>query len=124
MRLNAAHESLVHNVCFPSDIAPDCAPEGRTLVSVSVHGEHGLEENQLLTRVRGELAGWFGAAALEWKHLRTYSIPHALPGAVLQAERVSAKDGVYICGDHTAYPSLNAALGSGRLVAEAILAGT
>ncbi len=122
LRLNAAPGSLVHNVCFPSDIAPEYAPKGKTLVSVSVHGEHGHEEGPLVKKVQRELAEWFGAAAMEWRLLRTYTIPHALPGSVPRHQAARLQGGVYVCGDHTAYPSLNAALATGRRTAETILA--
>ncbi|MEI6871925.1 MAG: NAD(P)/FAD-dependent oxidoreductase [Verrucomicrobiota bacterium] len=121
LRLNASPGSLVHNVCFPSDVAPDYAPKGRTLVSVSSHGENGLEESLLLERVKKELADWFGETALEWKHLRTYTLPHALPVGLPRQKAADLHDGVYVCGDHTAYPSLNAALATGRRTAETIL---
>jgi phytoene dehydrogenase-like protein len=121
IRLNALPQALAHNVCFPSEIAPSYAPAGQTLVSVSVHGHHGLSEAVLLERVRAELGDWFGAGALEWRHLRTYVLPAALPKGDLDSARVRVHDGVYVCGDHLAYPSLNAALETGRLTAEQIL---
>jgi protoporphyrinogen oxidase len=79
LRLNAAPNCLAHNVSFPSDIAPEYAPQGRTLVSVSTHGEHGLDEVTLTTRLRDELTAWFGPEVAQWQHLRTYPIPYALP---------------------------------------------
>lgn len=121
LRLNARADSAVHNVCFPSDVAPEYAPRGSALVSASVHGEHGLDEKTLLAKVRLDLAEWFGESAMEWRHLRNYEIPFALPTGPQTAPAVRLNDGVYVCGDHTAYPSLNAALATGRLTAEAIL---
>ncbi|MGY2130662.1 protoporphyrinogen/coproporphyrinogen oxidase [Hymenobacter sp. HD11105] len=125
LRLNAAPNCLAHNVSFPSDIAPEYAPQGRTLVSVSTHGEHGLDEATLTTRLRQELTAWFGPEAAQWQHLRSYPIPYALPvypagQAPRQALRVA--EGLYRCGDYAAYPSQNAALATGREVAEMLLA--
>ncbi|MBC6608151.1 FAD-dependent oxidoreductase [Hymenobacter sp. BT188] len=125
LRLNAASNCLAHNVSFPSDIAPEIAPQGRTLVSVSTHGEHGLDEHTLTERLRQELTAWFGPEAAQWQHLRTYHIPYALPvytaGQTPQQE-LRVAEGLYRCGDYAAYPSQNAALATGRQVAEMLLA--
>lgn len=118
LRLNAVPGALVHNLCFPSDIAPEYAPSGQSLVSVSVHGNHGHTDDDLLHRVKTELAEWFGISALDWKHLRTYKIPFALPSGKIGPASLHVIDGVYICGDHLAYPSLNASMATGRIVAE------
>ena len=125
LRLNAAPDALAHNVCFPADVSQSYSPEGQTLISVSTHGEHGLSEAALTARLQTELAAWFGPAANEWKNLRTYSINHALPaypaGQPTQLP-LQLAEGLYRCGDWAAYPSLNAALATGREVAEQLLA--
>ena len=59
-----------------------------------------------------------------WEHLRTYTIDNALPeyaaGSPVQLP-LKLADGLYRCGDWAAYPSLNAALATGRQVAEALI---
>jgi phytoene dehydrogenase-like protein len=121
LRLNAVPGQLAHNVCFPSDVAPAYAPAGRTLISVSTHGEHGLSENTLTATLRAELMLWFGEEVSQWHHLRTYDLPYALPvysaGQPMQ-QQLRLTPTLYRCGDFTAYPSLNAAMASGREVAE------
>ncbi|WP_236668851.1 protoporphyrinogen/coproporphyrinogen oxidase [Hymenobacter rubidus] len=124
LRLNAASNALVHNVAFPADVSGAYAPAGRALVSVSTHGERSTSEEELTAGVRRELAAWFGPAAREWEHLRSYRIATALPVYLAgqpahQSLRLS--DSLYRCGDWTAYPSLNAALATGREVAEMII---
>ncbi|RSK23814.1 NAD(P)/FAD-dependent oxidoreductase [Hymenobacter metallilatus] len=124
LRLNASPTALAHNVAFPSEVAPGYAPAGQRLISISTHGEHGLTEAELTARLQRELAEWFGPEAAQWRHLRTYNIPYALPvypagQAARQMLKLQADQ--YRCGDHTAYPSLNAALASGREVAHMIL---
>ncbi|UOR04717.1 FAD-dependent oxidoreductase [Hymenobacter aerilatus] len=124
LRLNAMPGALAHNVVFPSDAAPGYAPTGQTLISVNTHGAHGLTEEELLNRLRAELAAWFGPATAQWQHLRTYEIVHALPAYPAgQPYRQSLRlaDNLYQCGDYTAYPSLNAAMATGREVAEMLL---
>jgi phytoene dehydrogenase-like protein len=119
LRLNAATGGLVHNVCFPSDVTPECAPPGRTLVSVSSHGAHGLETAAFETRVRAELEAWFGPAVQGWRTLRSYRIEHALPPFATRP-RPETMAGIWICGDHVGYPSLNCALATGRTAGERI----
>ncbi len=121
LRLNSVPGSLVHNVCFPSDIAPEYAPPGRTLVSVSSHGAHGLEPAAFEKRVRTELAEWFGSAVSDWRPLRTYGIERALP-PFANTPRRPPPAGVWICGDHAGYPSFNCALATGRATGERLAA--
>lgn len=125
LHLNARPGALVHNVAFPAEVSPAVAPPGQHLVSVSTHGAHGLPEADLTARLRPELAAWFGPVAGTWRHLRTYHIEQALPvyaphQPVQQELRLGAT--LWRCGDWVAYPSLNAALGTGRQVAEGLLA--
>lgn len=124
LRLNASPTALAHNVAFPSEVAQTYAPAGQRLISVSTHGEHGLSETELTARLQQELTEWFGPEAAQWRHLRTYDIPYALPvypAGQAARQTLNLQNGQYRCGDHTAYPSLNAALASGREVADMIL---
>ncbi|MDJ0366735.1 NAD(P)/FAD-dependent oxidoreductase [Hymenobacter sp. H14-R3] len=124
LHLNAQPRALVHNVAFPAEVSAAVAPAGQGLVSVSTHGEHGLSEEALTAHLRTELAAWFGPVANMWRHLRTYRIEHALPvytaGQPVQQE-LRLGDTLFRCGDWTSYPSLNAALGTGRQVAEMLV---
>lgn len=122
LRLNARPGCLVHNVCFPSDVDSSCAPSGQSLVSVSSHGDPSLDPATLFEKVILELGEWFGPQVHAWRHLRTYDIPRALPACSAESARATLWQGVFVCGDHTAYPSLNAALATGRRCAEAVLA--
>jgi phytoene dehydrogenase-like protein len=125
LHLNAQPGALVHNVAFPAEVSPALAPPGQGLVSVSTHGEHGLSEEELTAHLRTELTAWFGPVANMWRHLRTYQIEQALPiyspGQPVQQE-LRLGDTLFRCGDWVSYPSLNAALGTGRQVAEMLLA--
>jgi len=124
LHLNAMPGALAHNVAFPAEVSAAVAPAGQGLVSVSTHGAHGLSDDALTEHLRPELAAWFGPAAQQWRHLRTYRIAQALPvygpGQPLQ-QPLRLADALLRCGDWVAYPSLNAALGTGRQVAELLL---
>ena len=124
LRLNATPGALAHNVAFPADVSGAYAPAGRSLISVSTHGERSLDEAELVPRLRQELAAWFGPAARDWEHLRTYRIAAALPvypAGQPPRQPLQLADNLYRCGDWASYPSLNGALGTGREVAELII---
>ena len=124
LRLNATPGALAHNVAFPADVSGMYAPAGRSLISVSTHGERSLDEAELVPRLRQELAAWFSPAAHEWKHLRTYRIAAALPVYLADQppqQPLQLSEGLYRCGDWASYPSLNGALGTGREVAELLI---
>ncbi|MDM7922034.1 MAG: NAD(P)/FAD-dependent oxidoreductase [Pyrinomonadaceae bacterium] len=123
--LNGENEGLINNICFPTRVAPSYGRAGRDLASVTVLGA-GHNEAELERKVRGQLTQWFGDVVASWKHLRTYTIPYALPlqlpPALAAPERdVRVRPGVYACGDHLDTASIQGAMVSGRRAAEAVL---
>lgn len=124
--LNPNHFSVVHHMCVPSDVAPSYAPEGKSLISVSTQGLELVDHAKLAADIQLELGQWFGEEVKQWKHLRTYHIPEALVKfeAGSQAEPLQLGPNLYRCGDYAAYPSLNAAMQTGRQVAEMIIGST
>jgi predicted NAD/FAD-dependent oxidoreductase len=53
--------------------------------------------------------------------LATTEVPYALPIIENEPQGYEKQDGIWFCGDRFASPSINGALRSGRVVAEAIL---
>jgi phytoene dehydrogenase-like protein len=121
--LNGEGSGMINNICFPTRVAPSYGPAGSDLASVTVLGS-GHSESELEPKVKAELVSWFGQEAAEWKHLRTYDIPYALPRqdppALAEPERdVRIRPGIYACGDHLDTASIQGAMVSGRRAAEA-----
>ena len=115
----------VNNLCVPSDVAPSYAPPGAALVSATVLGIPQADDAALRRAVIGQLRGWFGAQVDDWRHLRTYRIPYALPALTAEAfagpERpVRLRPGLFVCGDHRDTPSIQGAMVSGRRAAAAV----
>ena len=125
--LNGDRVGPVNNLCVLSDVAPGYAPDDRALISVVVVGETPEREDTLERAVRRQMIDWFGLQAGGWEHLRTYTIPYALPDQrppfLSPPERPTRRrPGLYVCGDHRQTASLNGAIASGRAAAQAVLA--
>lgn len=121
--LNGNSSGLINNLCVPSNVQPSYAPPGFSLISVSVVGQPPADSDVWEPAVRRELHDWFGRQVERWTHLRTYQIRHAQPDLDQSdgEERPVRAQGLYVCGDHRATPSINGALLSGRRAAEAVL---
>jgi phytoene dehydrogenase-like protein len=120
LMINANGKELIDHLVVMSDVAPSYAPDGKTLISVSIVGKNKYSEQELIDKTGQELIRWFGKK-YNWQHLRTYRIPEALPQYVdvpPQYKSLKINDFMYRCGDYMAYPSLNAAMKTGREVAE------
>ncbi len=127
LMLNGDLDGLLNNVAVMSEVAPSYAPDGEALISAVVVGNPTECDKALERTVRRELIDWFGLEAGGWTHLRTYRIPHALPDQrppFVQdtTEAVRHHPNVYVCGDYLRTASINDAMGTGRLAAEAVLA--
>lgn len=117
--INADSGEKINHILIASSAVPGYAPVGKTLLSVNIIGGETVDESA----IREELGKWFGREIV-WRHLKTYRIARALPeyfpGAENNAANLKITDSLYRCGDYAAYPSLNGAMKTGRLVAEMI----
>lgn len=125
--LNGSGEGPINNLCVPSQVAPGYAPDGKSLISVSVVSSIALADPQIENSVRRQLVQWYGEVADRWRLLRIYRIPRALPdqSPISCAARpldARVRRGLYRCGDHMVSGSLQGALLSGRRAADAVLA--
>jgi predicted NAD/FAD-dependent oxidoreductase len=118
--LNGEGTGPVNNLCVPSLVSPDYAPQGQHLISLSVL-QDSIAEN-LESKVVDQMHAWYGNQVEDWEHLRTYRIAEALPnqaaGVAPAFTQGKLNSNVYLCGDFCTQGSLNAAMYSGRLVAE------
>jgi predicted NAD/FAD-dependent oxidoreductase len=62
----------------------------------------------------------------DWSHLKTYKVKYALPNLTVLKDDLTItdmkiSDNLYCCGDHLLNGSINAAMKSGRLLAELII---
>jgi phytoene dehydrogenase-like protein len=118
--INSNQSELIDHLLITSDVAPSYAPAGKTLISVSIVGDKAVADGLLEENTQAELSQWFGSKFI-WRHLKTYRIPNALPQYFQNSPidtKLKINEYTYRCGDYTAYPSLNAAMKTGREVAE------
>jgi phytoene dehydrogenase-like protein len=110
------------NLAVVSEVCSSYAPPGRTLVAAVVPGPDALDP-AIGTRVREQLARWFGTGVREWDHLRTDVIPHGQPlqtPPLHPRQRVALGDGLFVCGDHRDTASLQGAMFSGERTAASV----
>jgi len=126
----------VNHVCVPSNVRREYAPAGSHLISCNIVGseyeiaalESAAAHDTMLARVRGQMREWFGASADQWRHLKTLTIPRALPDQrpphLSQSRRpIRLGETVFYAGDWLDNASINGAMESGRRVAERIIEG-
>ncbi|MFC4209698.1 NAD(P)/FAD-dependent oxidoreductase [Pedobacter lithocola] len=124
--LNTLPGKLVNNIAVMNTISKDYSKNGQALISLSLIGDHSAKDEKLLQQeILDELKYWY-ADALNWKHLKTYHIKYALPNDdkvsnEMAAEDIALNKQCYRCGDYLLNGSINAAMKSGRIVAEAII---
>ena len=119
--LNASNDiKWVNNLTVLSNVSDKYAPLGKVLISIPAMDDTTLAEN-----MKTELIKWYGNQVADWKMLKTYRIQYALPNQEKVSNKVSnseikINDNLFICGDHLLNGSINAAMKSGRMVAELI----
>ena len=126
LAVNGTGTGPVNTVAVLSDVSADYAPPGAALVSVSVVGDGGVSPGDIESSVRRQLGEWYGPGVDDWRHLRTYRIPLALPdqsvGKLSPWQRpVRLRPGLYVCGDHRDNASIDGALMSGFRAAQAAM---
>lgn len=125
--LNANPNALVNNAVLLTNIAPSYAPPRKHLLSATVLGNPGDDDEQLAQRARAEMAEWFPDSHVSrWQLLAVYRIPFSQfaqpPGVfdTLPDNRTSVK-GLYIAGEYTKSSSIQGAMHSGEYAAREIL---
>lgn len=128
--LNAAsNKKWANNLTVMSNVSNEYAPKGKVLLSVSYNGIPEIDDASLAENMKAELKQWYEKQVDDWKLLKTYRINYALPNQNKVSNEVSnselqISENLFICGDYLMNGSINAAMKSGRLVAELIASQT
>ncbi len=118
LRITSAASPLVNSIAI-SNVVPEYAPEGKTLISST--SLEVLSDEVAVT----EISKFWGIPASEFEFIKRYEIASSLPQFFPGKMEVSAAriiDSVFIAGDYRAAGSQNGALLSGRLAAMESLA--
>ena len=121
--LNTSQNRLTNNICVISNVAPGYAPSGKHLISISIVGKPDISEKEMVATAKKELKNWFGTSVEDWQLLKVHEVSYALPNqdsVTHQSNNLKIRDGLYRAGDWNFNGSINAAMRSGRLAAEAI----
>ena len=124
--LNGDGKGPINNLCVCNKVAPSYAPPGHNLISVTSLATLNMDQEALQQDIFGQLREWFGSSVDQWKHLRTYRIPHALPRQTPPTfenppPSVKLSDHLFSCGDFHETASIQGALTSGRIAVEALM---
>jgi phytoene dehydrogenase-like protein len=124
--LNAStNKKWVNNLTVLSNVSDKYASKGKVLISISLNGIAGIDDLELASNIKEELRKWYGSQVDGWRMLKTYRIKYALPNQDkvfndLAEQQICINENLFICGDHLLNGSINAAMKSGREVAELI----
>ena len=111
------NEPVLH-ACAPSLVAPNYAPPGRSVLYATLRTDR---PSAPVEDVRRTVSDWFGLPESQTEHLTTVKVKRALPQSPAQATQEPRGEGVYRSGDWTTHASIEGALRSGRIAAEAVL---
>jgi phytoene dehydrogenase-like protein len=124
--LNASlSKKWVNNLTVMTNVSKAYAPKGKILISVSYNGVPDIDDVVLAENMKQELMQWYGEKVNNWKMLRGYRIEYALPTQesvrnTVAASEIKISDTLFVCGDNLLNGSINAAMKTGRLAAEAM----
>jgi phytoene dehydrogenase-like protein len=120
-------EGWTNHFAVLTNVAPELAPPGHHLLAGVILGVPETHDGAVSEYVRTEMAWWFPHGLTHnWRWLRTVKLPQAQwalpPGLAGQLPETRTRiPGLFLAGDFTREPSLDAALGSGKRAAEAVL---
>lgn len=118
IHLMPLHSSPLLHFSYLSQVNPALAPDGKHLMSAT-----SLQMDLTDKEVAHELARVLDLSSNDFVFLKSFSIPHSLfkVGSFTEVYQKAEEENIILAGDYTLFPSLQAALSSGRLAAEKIL---
>ncbi|MFM9150933.1 MAG: FAD-dependent oxidoreductase [Candidatus Planktophila sp.] len=114
LRIDGQGRGPIVNSLALSRLIPDCAPDGKLLLSSTTIG-HASE-----SEVRRHLALIWQVDTADWELVAKYDIKNSLPlfaPGKSHAQSLQVSPGIWRAGDYLTAPSQNGALQSGRLAA-------
>ena len=126
--LDGTGEGPVNHAACMSSVAPGYAPPGQALVALNMVDTDWTVDGMAAVSARTvrQMERWFGTGAMRgWRLLRTDRVLRALPrqhtNDLSMRPSTEIDDGLFVAGDHVTDGSIDGAVRSGRLAAEAAL---
>jgi protoporphyrinogen oxidase len=123
--LNSNKDAFVNNVAVMNNLSNRYSKSGKYLISASILGDiKGLSSDEIIKMAKEELSAWFDTK--NWKFVERYDIPYALPNQThvegfASDDYFKINDSTYRCGDYLLNGSINAAMWTGKKVAQLII---
>lgn len=119
----------INNLTVPSNVCNAYAPNGKSLICVSVRPSYAqacTKINEILSDVLQQVTRWFGSQVDSWKLIKFYNIPSSVPRVLsgqwnMAGNACKLSDSLWLCGDYSSSPSLQGAMESGLRAARHIL---
>lgn len=124
--LNYNEKSNINLVNVPSNVAHSYAPKGKHLIGVSLKRIPKESVEDAVEEIKRELVMPFGDSVMHWKFLKNYHIHKALPQpgdmkTEIPFTETRVRPGLYLAGDYLLNGSINGAMRSGHLAAQAAI---
>lgn len=118
LRITSAKSPIVNSVAL-SNVVPEYAPEGETLISTTALSSHPDEV------IIGELSKFWGIESSHFTLIKRYEIKNSLPiftPSQVGVTSAKVRENIFRVGDYLTAGSQNGALLSGRMAAQELLA--
>lgn len=118
--LDARKESSINNFARHDEVVSKCAPDDKSLWSVTVRKSQSVEE------VKKDLSDLLRIHEHQLEFLQKYDIEHALPVVdnpllEIPAEQTQVTEHIYLAGDFLTNASIDGAMRSGEKAAQAVI---
>ena len=122
LRLNGESTGVVNHLAALDQVNPACAPEGKSLIMAGIRPGDSRDNAMLEGEAQEQLRSWFGDQVDAWRILRHDRVKRALPARRPLNLQSAATDNshVFRCGDFLRHPSLQGAMESGEVAADAV----
>lgn len=118
--INGNQEGNIIHFCFPSALHPSHAPEGKSLVSITMKIPEKEVSKDAIIKELSLLYSKINWST--WELLESFYIRNAVPAhRETNGKMFQSAGNIYRCGDAFSYPSINGAMRSGREAAEEII---
>lgn len=126
LMLNGEGKGIINHAAVMTQVSPRYSSTGEALIAATTVGVQFHQDADLIFAARKQLREWFGSQVDQWRLIKLYRVPHALPSyePFNQVGRGPSflPDWLKVCGDHLETPSIESAVRTGKKAALEIIA--